>query len=226
LAFSAANVDRRSFLSFTDDKLVIAVGSSSSTHGVPGLEHAFQLKTVPDAQAIRRRIIDNLELASLPTTTAEMRKRLLSFVVCGGGPTGVEFAAELADMMSEDGISYVSFFSSPCPALARELFADASPQITPPSAQYPKLLRQEMSIHIIQSRDHILNTYSEKISEYAEAKFKREDINVVVNARVQKVTPDSVTVSVKDPKDPDAKPKILDIPSGFTLWSTGIAMNP
>lgn len=79
-----------------------------------------------------------------------------------------------------------------------------------------------MSIHIIQSRDHILNTYSEKISEYAEAKFKREDINVVVNARVQKVTPDSVTVSVKNGDET----KVLDIPSGFTLWSTGIAMNP
>jgi NADH dehydrogenase FAD-containing subunit len=36
---------------------------------------------------------DNFETASLPTTTPEERKRLLSFVVCGGGPTGVETAA-------------------------------------------------------------------------------------------------------------------------------------
>ena len=39
------------------DKLVIAVGSSSATHGVPGLRHSFQLKTVGDAQTIRRRIM-------------------------------------------------------------------------------------------------------------------------------------------------------------------------
>ena len=39
------------------DKLVIAAGSVSSTHGVPGLEHCFQLKTVSDAQAIRRRVL-------------------------------------------------------------------------------------------------------------------------------------------------------------------------
>jgi NADH dehydrogenase FAD-containing subunit len=39
------------------DKLVIAVGSSSSTHGVPGLEHCFQLKTIADAQQIRRRVM-------------------------------------------------------------------------------------------------------------------------------------------------------------------------
>lgn len=36
---------------------------------------------------------DNFETASLPTTSPEERKRLLSFVVCGGGPTGVETAA-------------------------------------------------------------------------------------------------------------------------------------
>jgi Pyridine nucleotide-disulphide oxidoreductase len=92
------------------DKLVIAVGSVSSTHGVPGLEHCFQLKTVSDARTIRRRILgeysyypnvigrcirisDNFETASLPSTSEEERKRLLSFVVCGGGPTGVETAA-------------------------------------------------------------------------------------------------------------------------------------
>lgn len=52
-------------------------------------------------------LLANLELASLPTTSIEERKRLLSFVVCGGGPTGVEFAAELADMMAEDVLKYV-----------------------------------------------------------------------------------------------------------------------
>ena len=38
------------------DILVIAVGSTSTTHGVPGLQHSFQLKTVADARVIRRRI--------------------------------------------------------------------------------------------------------------------------------------------------------------------------
>ncbi len=108
------------------DKLIIAVGSTASTHGVPGLEHCFQLKTVSDAQAIRKRIIgvcdatlsqcatdaysppDNFEAASLPTTTPEERKRLLSFVVCGGGPTGVETAAEIYDLCQEDLMNYVS----------------------------------------------------------------------------------------------------------------------
>ncbi|KAG6814599.1 hypothetical protein H0H92_000128 [Tricholoma furcatifolium] len=104
------------------DKLVIAVGSTSSTHGVPGLENCFQLKTIADAQAIRRRIMgqmlheraftlltpcnaDNFEIASLPTISPEERKRLLSFVVCGGGPTGVETAAK---KFKRDGVNLIT----------------------------------------------------------------------------------------------------------------------
>lgn len=179
------------------DKLVIACGSTSNDHGVKGLEHCFQLKTVPDAQMIRRRVMTNLELASLPTTTPEERTRLLSFVICGGGPTGVEFAAELVDMMAEDVLKY-----------------------------YPKLLGSEVQVHVIQSRDHILNTYSEKISEYAESKFARNDVKLWTNARVAEVQPDKVVITLKNSKNKDEKPKTEEIPAGFVLWSTGIAMQP
>lgn len=96
-----------------------------------------------------------MELACLPTTSDEERKRLLSFVVCGGGPTGVEFAAELFDLLNED-LLY----------------------------SFPKILRNEISVHIIQSRSHILNTYDEALSKYAEVglppilfKVKPEEAN-------------------------------------------------
>jgi NADH:ubiquinone reductase (H+-translocating) len=94
------------------DKLVISVGSNTNTHGVDGLEHVHFLKTIVDARGIRNHIMDNFEIACLPTTTDEQRKNLLSFVVAGGGPTGVEFASELADMMEEDLTPYVSSFYS------------------------------------------------------------------------------------------------------------------
>lgn len=90
------------------DRLILAMGSTNATHGVPGLENCFQLKTVSDAQQIRRRIMDNLERACFPSVSEVERKRLLSFVICGGGPTGVEMAAELFDMINEDVLSYVS----------------------------------------------------------------------------------------------------------------------
>ena len=59
-------------------------------------------KTVHDAHALRQRVSECFERASLPHTSAEERQRLLSFVVCGGGPTGVEVAAELHDMVHQD----------------------------------------------------------------------------------------------------------------------------
>lgn len=62
--------------------------------------HASQ--EVEDAQKIRRSVIDCFEKASLPTITDEEKKKILHFVVIGGGPTGVEFAAEMHDFLVED----------------------------------------------------------------------------------------------------------------------------
>ncbi|KIM48810.1 hypothetical protein M413DRAFT_61164 [Hebeloma cylindrosporum] len=185
------------------DKIVLAVGSSSSTHGVPGLENCFQLKTIGDAQAIRRRIMDNFELASLPTTSPEERKRLLSFVICGGGPTGVETAAEIYDFCQEDIMKYNKSRTK--------------------SFQFPKLCREEVSIHVIQSREHILNTYSEEISKFAEQKFRRADVDLITSARVAAVTPTHVLYTTRNS---EGKTEQHSIPSNFVLWSTGIAMNP
>jgi NADH dehydrogenase len=44
-------------------------------------------------------------------------------------------------------------------------------------------LESEVRVTVVQSRDHILNTYAEKISQYAEARFKRSDIQIITNAR-------------------------------------------
>lgn len=60
------------------------------------------MQEVEDAMRIRRSIINSFEKASLPTVSEEEKKRILHFVVVGGGPTGVEFAAELHDYVHED----------------------------------------------------------------------------------------------------------------------------
>ncbi|SCU98983.1 LADA_0H16600g1_1 [Lachancea dasiensis] len=177
------------------DKLVIAVGSSANTHGVEGLENCSRLKTAEDAITLRRKIKDNLETACLPTTTDEERKKLLSFVVCGGGPTGVEFAAEVFDLLNED-----------------------LPKI------YPRILRQQVSVHIIQSRSNILNTYDETISEYAMQRFKKDDIDVLTNSRVHKILPDRVIFTQKNAET--GEKELKELPFGLCLWSTGVAQNP
>ncbi|KAJ7593257.1 pyridine nucleotide-disulfide oxidoreductase-domain-containing protein [Mycena floridula] len=89
------------------DKLVIAPGCVNQTFHTPGAdEHCFFLKTVPDAEAIKNRLLSLLEIASLPTTSRERAKELLHVAVVGGGPTGVELTAELTDLFTEISKTY------------------------------------------------------------------------------------------------------------------------
>lgn len=62
----------------------------------------YFLKHLYHARNIRNNIIDSFEKASIPGTTPEEKKRLLSFVVVGGGPTSCEFVAELHDFVTND----------------------------------------------------------------------------------------------------------------------------
>jgi len=85
------------------DKLVIAVGCASNTFGIPGVkQHTFFMKEIADARKVRDHIISNFELSLYPGITQEERERLLHFVIVGGGPTGVEFGAELYDFITRD----------------------------------------------------------------------------------------------------------------------------
>jgi NADH dehydrogenase len=79
------------------DQLVIALGGATSTFGLPGVaERAYGLKTLQDAETLRNQIIGNLELAHV-TSDHRRKQRLLTFVIVGGGFTGVEAAGELVD---------------------------------------------------------------------------------------------------------------------------------
>jgi NADH dehydrogenase FAD-containing subunit len=85
------------------DKLVVAVGAYSQTFGIEGVsEHANFLRDVTDARRIRLKVLGCFEKAAQPTTSEELKKKLLHFAVVGGGPTGIEFAAELHDLVHED----------------------------------------------------------------------------------------------------------------------------
>ncbi|XP_059175958.1 probable NADH dehydrogenase isoform X3 [Physella acuta] len=85
------------------DKLVIGVGALTNTFGVPGVqENAFFLKEIADARRIRNRILNNFELSVQPNIDPKEQQRLLQIVIVGGGPTGVEFGAELYDFVEQD----------------------------------------------------------------------------------------------------------------------------
>ncbi|MED6145616.1 External alternative NAD(P)H-ubiquinone oxidoreductase B3, mitochondrial [Stylosanthes scabra] len=141
------------------DYLVIAMGAKSNTFNTPGVqENAFFLKEVDDALRIRQKVVDLFEKASIPSTPVEEKKKLLSFVIVGGGPTGVEFAAELHDFVHEDL-----------------------------SKLYPSL-KNYVKITLLEAGDHILNMFDKRITEFAETKFKRDGIDVKLGSMVIKVS--------------------------------------
>ncbi len=79
------------------DHLILALGSVTSTFGIPGVaEHTLALKTLEDAETLRNRVVAALEQAVV-TPAGPARDRLLTFAVVGGGYTGCECAGELVD---------------------------------------------------------------------------------------------------------------------------------
>lgn len=84
---------------------------------------------------------------------------------------------------------------------------------------FPKLLRNEVSVHVIQSRGHILNTYDEALSKYAENKFAHDQVEVLTNSRVKEVRQDKILFTQKDE---NGESVVKELPMGFCLWSTGV----
>jgi NADH:ubiquinone reductase (H+-translocating) len=84
------------------DKLVIALGSVPNYFGMKEIEEfGFSFKSVADALEIRNHIVDCFERASIATDRAE-RQALLTLVIVGGGPTGVELAASLHEFIHQN----------------------------------------------------------------------------------------------------------------------------
>jgi len=140
------------------DALVMAVGAVPDTFGLPGVtEHAFFLKEVADARRIRNRLQDLFAAASLPHTTPAERRRLLTFVVVGGGPTGVEFAAELSDFLSDD--------------VTRNY----------------RGLADAVSVLLYEAGDSLLSSFEAGLAAYATRRLRRGRVDVRLAARVQAV---------------------------------------
>ena len=120
------------------DKLVIAAGTTNNFFGMTDLyKRVFTLKSTPEAIRCRNEILDRLERASL-CKDEKQRRRILSFVVIGGGPTGVEIAGAIGEMKR-----YI---------LHRE---------------YPNITTDDLNITLIEGTDRLLRTMSETASREA-----------------------------------------------------------
>jgi NADH dehydrogenase len=114
------------------DSLIVATGASQSYFGHPEFaRHAPGMKTIDDALELRGRIFGAFEMAERETDP-DARRRWLTFVVVGAGPTGVEVAGQLAELSRR---SLQRNFRRIDPAEARVILLDAAPTLLPPFAE-------------------------------------------------------------------------------------------
>jgi NADH dehydrogenase len=148
------------------DYLIVATGAGPSYFGhdewagdAPGL------KSLTDATAIRRRILLAFEAAELEQDT-DLRRAWLTFVIVGGGPTGVELAAAIAE-------------------LSRRALVDDFRHIDPSQAR----------ILLVETAPRLLNAFPESLAQDAERDLKRLGVEVRTGQAVQEVDGEGVVIA-------------------------------
>ena len=148
------------------DYLVLATGSVYAWFGHDEwAKHAAVLKTLPDALQIRRRILESFDWAESRRDPKEVRA-LTSFVIVGGGPTGVELSGSLGEMTRS---TLKSEYRHIDPSTARILLIDAAPRI--------------------------LMEFPEALSTYAAKALKGLGVEIMCNASCQKIDGEGVVVN-------------------------------
>lgn len=147
------------------DQVVVAPGSRQSYFGREDWRpFAPGLKTLDDALAIREHLIRSFERADRIPNRAEA-KPWLTFLIVGGGPTGVELAGALAEIARE--------------AIVRD---------------FPRLRRDEVAILLLEGDDRLLPGFASRLGEYAKTSLEKMGVDVRLNARVTEVTEKGVYV--------------------------------
>lgn len=143
-------------ISLNYDHLILATGSYHSYFGHDEWAmHAPGLKRIIDATEIRKRILLAFELAEVGMSEEE-RRRQLTFVIVGGGPTGVEMAGAIAE-------------------LARFTLARDFRNIDPGSAR----------VILVEAGDRLLRAFPDKLSAYAKRKLEQLGVEVRLDQRVE-----------------------------------------
>jgi NADH dehydrogenase len=151
------------------DTLVLALGGVTHTFGIPGIDqHAVGMKTLADAFSLRNRMIEVLERADLEDDPDE-RAAQLTFVVGGGGFSGVETAGELEDFARRVRKRY-----------------------------FPKIRQEEIRGHLVELRDQILPEMPSEMGRYARERLERRGMEVLTGTPIKEVRENEVVVGAGD----------------------------
>mmetsp|Transcript_7977 Transcript_7977/g.12091 ORF Transcript_7977/g.12091 Transcript_7977/m.12091 type:complete len:428 (-) Transcript_7977:13-1296(-) len=176
------------------DHLIVSVGATSNTFGIPGVrENCIFMKQISDAIKLRKAIGNCYERANLPNVNDELKKKALTFVIVGGGPTGVELTAELRDFIEQD-----------------------APRFYPDLIQYTSLKLVEASGNVLMAFDKELQTKALKdllerpTTLIKDGYISYELTEVILNAGVEKITDTEVILKNGE-----------SISYGFCVWAAG-----
>ena len=137
------------------DYLVLAAGATTNFFGMKEVEdNAYGMKTIQEALAIRNHVLHEFERADKPYRTPEERKEKLTFVIVGGGPTGVEEAgaiAELRDIMKKE-FHYLDF--------------------------------NDVSIKLIEATAHVLPMMSQDLQDHTVNVLRKKGVEVMLETQV------------------------------------------
>ena len=168
--FAAKHVHTAEGRTIPYDNLVIAVGSTTNYFGIESVaSSALGLKDLPEALELRNHVLGCLERASSTTDAAE-RARLLTFLVVGGGPTGVEYAGALNELV----------------------------RLVVPS-EYLELARSQVRILLVEALPSLLNAFPGKLGISARKTLEERGIEVRTATRVLGVAGGLVSLSGEDP---------------------------
>ena len=151
---------------FSYDYLIVAIGSRHSYFGKNEWEkYAPGLKTISDALSLREKILLSFEKAERSKTTDDVN-RYTTFVIVGGGPTGVELAGAIAE-------------------ISRKALLKDFRNINPANAK----------IILVEAEDRILTTYTPSLSEKAKQALSKLGVEIMLNTRVNDITAEGVSMN-------------------------------
>jgi NADH dehydrogenase len=159
----AARTLRTGVTTIPYDYLILAAGSATHFYGVAGaVDHALTLKTLDDAVRLRNHILCNFERA-VTDSNAQRRRRRLTFAIVGGGPTGVEYAGALAELLRG-----------------------------PLKRDFPKLDPHEGRVVLVESADCLLPSLPGRLGRYALRRLGKMGVEVRLQTVVDRVDAEEI----------------------------------